>query len=290
MVIQSIYQKSIMQIAKTISDIRSQLKKEQGKKIAFVPTMGALHDGHLALVKKAREMAEIVVVSIFVNKAQFNDLSDYQKYPRQVEKDLELLKNSGATHVFTPEHSEIFAEDFAFKLLPIKLVNCLCGSARPGHFDGVALIVAKLFNIVKPDLAIFGEKDFQQVALIKKLVEDFNFDVEIISHEIIREKSGLAMSSRNQRLSESAKIKASEIYQTLLEIKKSVQNNPEKLGGILQENRQKLLQNGFEKIDYLEIRQEKNLQLVENGNFKTAARIFIAVYLDGIRLIDNMPL
>ena len=279
-----------MLLTKTISEIRAQLKKEksQGKKIAFVPTMGALHEGHLALVKKARELADVVVVSIFVNKTQFDDLADYQKYPKQVEQDLELLKNCGANYAFVPESSEIFADDFAFKLLPIKLTDCLCGSARIGHFDGVALIVSKLFNIVKPDIAIFGEKDFQQVAIIRKLVEDFNFDVEIISHEIIREKSGLAMSSRNQRLSEGSKIKASEIFKTLTEIKAEVKNSPDQCEAILQKHREKLLQNGFEKIDYLEIREEKNLKMVTN--FKTVARIFIAVYLDGVRLIDNMQL
>lgn len=282
-----------MLLAKNIPQIRSQLKieKQLGKKIAFVPTMGALHEGHLALVKKARELAEIVVVSIFVNKTQFDDFNDYQKYPKQVEQDLEMLKNSGATHVFVPESSEIFADDFAFKLLPTKLTNCLCGSARVGHFDGVALIVSKLFNIVKPDIAVFGEKDFQQVSIIKKLVEDFNFEVQIFAHKIVREKSGLAMSSRNQRLSERSKLKAAEIFKTLSEIKNEVKNSPKKISEILQKNAEKLLQNGFEKIDYLEIRDEKNLEKIsQNFDFKTPARIFIAAYLEGVRLIDNLPL
>jgi pantoate--beta-alanine ligase len=279
-----------MIISETISEIRLRLAQFSGKKIAFVPTMGALHDGHLALVKKACELAEIVVVSIFVNKAQFNDLSDYEKYPRQFEQDLERLKNSGATHVFLPQDSEIFPADFSFKLIPTKLTDCLCGSSRPSHFDGVALIVSKLFNIVKPHIAIFGEKDFQQVAIIKKLVEDFNFDIEIISHEIMREKSGLAMSSRNQRLSESSKTKAAEIFKILSEVKLEVKNSPQKITEILTKAREKLLQNGFEKIDYLEIRQEKNLELITNFNFTQPSRIFIAVYLDQVRLIDNMSL
>ena len=279
-----------MIISETISEIRLRLAKFSGKKIAFVPTMGALHDGHLALVKKACELSEIVVVSIFVNKAQFNDLSDYEKYPRQFEQDLERLKNSGATHVFLPQDSEIFPADFSFKLIPTKLTDCLCGSSRPSHFDGVALIVSKLFNIVKPHIAIFGEKDFQQVAIIKKLVEDFNFDIEIISHEIMREKSGLAMSSRNQRLSESSKTKAAEIFKILSEVKLEVKNSPQKITEILTKAREKLLQNGFEKIDYLEIRQEKNLELITNFNFTQPSRIFIAVYLDQVRLIDNMSL
>jgi len=281
-----------MLIAKTIPEIRAQLQKEKnsGQKISFVPTMGALHEGHLALVKKGRELAEIVVVSIFVNKAQFNDLSDYEKYPRQIAQDLEKLKNSGATHVFLPENSEMFADDFAFKIIPTDLVNCLCGASRLGHFDGVALIVAKLFNIIKPDIAIFGQKDFQQLQVIKKLVRDLNFDMEIFAHETLREKSGLAMSSRNQRLSQDNKIKAAQIFRILSEIKNAVRNNGENIEKILQEKREELLKIGFEKIDYLEIRDEKNLQLISNFSAILPARIFIAVYLGGIRLIDNLSI
>lgn len=273
-----------MIVAKTISQIKSELKKAKkaGKKIAFVPTMGALHEGHLALVKKGRELADVVVVSIFVNKAQFNDAKDFEKYPRQTESDLEKLKNSGADFVFLPDDSEMFRDDFAFKITPIKFTDCLCGSTRPGHFDGVALIVSKLFNIVQPDIAIFGQKDFQQLLIIKKLVRDLNFDIEIFGHETMREKSGLAMSSRNQRLSESARIKAANIYRILTEIK----NDP----SLLEKKREELLQLGFEKIDYLEIRGEEDLKLVKDPKKNSGARIFIAVYLDGIRLIDNMSL
>lgn len=281
-----------MLVIKTVLEIKSQLEKEKiaGKKIAFIPTMGALHDGHLSLVKRGAELADVVVVSIFVNKAQFNDPKDYEKYPRQVAQDLEKLKQSGATHVFVPEHSEIFSDDFAFKIIPTKLVDCLCGSSRPGHFDGVALIITKLFNIVKPNLAIFGQKDFQQLQIIKSLTKDFNFDVEIIGHEIAREKSGLAMSSRNQRLSPDNKIKAANLFCILSEIKNEVTKNPSEIEKILQEKREKLLKIGFEKIDYLEIRDEKNLKLITSFDNKNPARIFIAVYVDEIRLIDNLPL
>jgi pantoate--beta-alanine ligase len=282
-----------MLIAGNISEIRSQLKKERSlnKKIALVPTMGALHEGHLALVKKAAQLSEIVVVSIFVNKAQFDDLSDYQKYPKTIDKDLELLKNSGATHVFVPESLEIFSEDFSFKILPTSLANCLCGSSRVGHFDGVALIVAKLFNIIAPNIAVFGEKDFQQIAIIKKLVSDLNFDLEIFSHETVRDSNGLAMSSRNQRLSQDLRVKAAEIFQTLMEIKIEVKSCPNQIEQILEKSRKKLLQNGFEKIDYLEIRQEKNLSLVQNQfDANVSSRIFAAIHLGGVRLIDNMSL
>jgi len=281
-----------MLITKTITEIKEQLQKEKksNHKIAFVPTMGALHEGHLALVKKARELADVVVVSIFVNKAQFNDPNDYEKYPRQVESDLEKLKIAGVNYVFTPNDSEIFTINHAFKIIPTALVDCLCGASRPGHFDGVALIITKLFNIVKPDVAIFGKKDFQQVAVIKKLVADLNFDVEIFASETLREKSGLAMSSRNQRLDEASKIKAAEIYKILLEIQSEVKKNPLLLEEILQEKKEKLLKNGFEKVDYLEVRDEENLKIITNLSGSQSARIFIATYLSKIRLIDNISL
>lgn len=283
-----------MIVAKTVAEIREKISSEKkaGKKIAFVPTMGALHEGHLSLIKKARECAEVVVVSIFVNKAQFNDLKDFEKYPRQVERDLELLKNSGATHIFLPQDEEIFAKNFSTKIVPTKLVDCLCGLARPGHFEGVALIVSKLFNITKPDVAIFGEKDFQQLAVIKKLVHDLNFDVEILGGKTLREASGLAMSSRNQRLPEASKIKASNIFRILEEIKKETKISPQDFEKILQKKREEFLQIGFEKVDYLEIRDEENLELPKNFQslFEAKNRIFVAVWLDGVRLIDNAPL
>lgn len=278
-----------MIIAENISKIKSEIQKISDKKIAFVPTMGALHDGHLVLVKKAQEIADIVVVSIFVNKAQFNDQNDYKNYPRQNLEDLKKLENAGVDLVFLPSDEEMFAEDFAFKIIPIKLVDCLCGSSRPGHFDGVALVVTKLFNIVKPDIAIFGQKDFQQLSIIKKLVSDLNLDVEIFAHETFREKSGLAMSSRNQRLSKDNKIKAAQIFKILSEIKNEVRKTPKNIDKILSEKSQELLKNSFEKIDYLEIREENNLKLINEFNDENPARIFIAVYLSGIRLIDNLP-
>lgn len=280
-----------MLISHQISEVRSQLKlaKSPAKKVALVPTMGALHLGHLSLVKKAAELAEIVIVSIFVNKAQFNDPVDYQKYPNQIADDLHKLENSGASHIFVPKDSEIFPENFSLKIIPTKLVDCLCGKARPGHFEGVALIICKLFNIIGPDLAIFGEKDFQQFLVIKKLAEDLNFDLEILSCQTVREESGLAMSSRNQRLSESSRIKARKLFETLTEIKKELRRG-ENPTNLLRGKKNDLLKNGFEKIDYLEIRDEENLELIEEFHSTKPSRIFIAAYLNGIRLIDNLPL
>ncbi len=281
-----------MQIVRKIAEVRAALKtkRNEGKKIALVPTMGALHEGHLALVRKAAELAEIVVVSIFVNKTQFNDLSDYEKYPKQVEQDIKLLKQSGASHVFLPEEEEIFPEDSAFKIIPTKFIDCLCASSRTGHFDGVALIVTKLFNIIKPDIAVFGQKDFQQLLIIKKLANDLNFEVEIFAHEVVREKSGLAMSSRNQRLSQASTAKAAEIFKILNEIKNEVKISANPIEKILQKKREELVKSGFEKIDYLEIRDEDNLKLITTFDQKVPARIFIAVYLAGIRLIDNLSI
>ncbi len=285
--------------AKTISQIRQKLVEEKklGKKIIFVPTMGALHRGHFALMKKAREVGDVVVVSLFVNRAQFNDLEDYKKYPRELERDLAQLEACGVDYVFAPNEEEIYSHEFAFKIAVTKFVDCLCGATRTGHFDGVALVVTKLFNIIDPDIAIFGEKDFQQALVIKKLVRDLNFQIEILTHKIVRETNGLALSSRNERLSEALQIKATNIFRILSEIKSEINNLPsnavpqdEIVQYILQKKSIELLEMGFEEIDYLEIRDEENLQLTYDTNSGKNLRIFIAVYLGGVRLIDNLKI
>jgi len=271
-----------LKIFNKIFEIRNFVKdnKKLNKKIAFVPTMGCLHDGHLKLIKEARKNADIVIVSLFVNKAQFNDLKDYEFYPHDLENDIKMLEEANVDALFAPLASEIYDENFSFKIIPNTMNDCLCAKDRIGHFDGVALIITKLFNIVAPNYAFFGEKDFQQLAIIKKLVKDLNFDIEIFSVETVREASGLAMSSRNQRLSQSNKIKASMLYKILNEIKL----NPQ----IIEDKKRELLENGFEKIDYLEIRNEENLKLNMNLFSSQKRRIFIAVYLEGVRLIDNL--
>lgn len=273
-----------LKIFNKIFEIRSFVKdnKKLNKKIAFVPTMGCLHDGHLKLIKEAKKNADIVIVSIFINKAQFNDLKDYELYPQNLENDAKMLEEANVDALFTPSALEIYDENFSFKIIPTAMIECLCAKDRVGHFDGVALIITKLFNIITPNYAFFGEKDFQQLAIIKKLVKDLNFDIEIFGVETVREASGLAMSSRNQRLSESNKIKASMLYKILNEIKL----NPQ----IIEDKKCELLESGFEKIDYLEIRNEENLKLNMNLFSSQKRRIFIAVYLGGVRLIDNLSL
>lgn len=273
-----------LKIFNKISEIKDYVNnyKKLNKTIGFVPTMGCLHNGHLALIKEAKKNADIVIVSIFINKPQFNDLKDYELYPQNLESDAKILEEADVDVLFCPLVSEIYDEDFSFKIVPTAMTDCLCAKDRVGHFDGVALIITKLFNIVNPNFAFFGDKDFQQLAIIKKLVKDLNFDVKISGVETVRESSGLAMSSRNQRLSEAGKIKASMLYKILNEIKL----NPQ----IIEEKKVQLLANGFEKIDYLEIRNEENLKLNINLFSPQKRRIFIAVYLEGVRLIDNLSL
>lgn len=268
---------TILEIREFIADC-----KKRNKTIGLVPTMGALHQGHLSLIESAKKQVDVVVVSIFVNKAQFNDVKDYKIYPRDINSDKNLLSKSGVNVLFTPNDNEIYCDDFGFKIVPNLMVDCLCGKYREGHFEGVSLIVTKLFNIIEPNFAFFGTKDFQQLSIIKKLVKDLNYNIDIIAIETVREPSGLAMSSRNQRLSDLAKIKATMIYQILNEIK----NNPQ----LIEQKKQQLLDNGFEKIEYLEIREEENLKLNMNLNSTKKRRVFIAVYLEGVRLIDNLAI
>ena len=279
-----------MKIIRSNHQIRELLKyhRLQNKKIAFVPTMGALHEGHISLIKKARSLADIVVVSIFVNKAQFNNDEDFTKYPRNIEQDILKLTNCkyGVDYVFTPDDCEIFPINSRFKITPLAFADCLCGLSRGNHFEGVALIIIKLFNIIQPDFAIFGEKDFQQLLIIKKLVEDLNFNVEIHDSATLRLDNGLAISSRNQRLNQSQINIAGEIFRVLNDIKNNFDLDKE----ILVKKTQELLAIGFQKVDYLEIRDEQNLKLINDFQINNPARIFVAVYLGGVRLIDNLKI
>ena len=274
-----------MLIFTTIHHLTSFLAKQTSKTVALVPTMGSLHLGHLSLVQKAKEVAEIVVVSIFVNKKQFNNLADYQSYPKNLSADLNLLQQQKVDVVFAPDETEMFpnGNENNFTISPHgDLENCLCGKFRLGHFAGVCLIVSKLFNIVKPNFAIFGEKDFQQLTIIKKMVDYFNFDLKIISAPTIRNENGLALSSRNALLSQNGLLLASKIYQALSEVAK----NPTEIENI----QNKLLMQGFSLVEYLEIRNSCNLSLIDPATIhlqKQPTRVFIAVILEGVRLIDN---
>ncbi|CAM3512874.1 pantoate--beta-alanine ligase [Aequorivita lipolytica] len=259
-------------------------------KIGFVPTMGALHKGHISLVNKALAENDLVVVSIFVNPTQFNNSADLQKYPRTPEDDISLLKRlKGDLIVYLPEVSGLYEDSiFAKKYNFGGLENEMEGKHRSGHFDGVGTIVNKLFRIVKPDAAYFGEKDFQQLQIVKKLVAIENLPVKIIGCAILREDNGLAMSSRNKRLSAKQIEEATIIYRTLNEVREKFSSTSiADLNTLVAE---RFLQNPHLELEYFEIANEKTLKTAKRKNEDLKYRAFIAVLADEVRLIDNMPL
>ena len=248
--------------------------------ISFVPTMGNLHKGHMTLIDKARSYDSHVTASIFINPLQFNDASDFNNYPKSLDDDIALLSKHGCDSVFIPDSSildnikEIKAPDTALYL---------CGMNRPGHFDGVLTIVNKLFEITKPTRSFFGKKDFQQLTLIKNFVIENNLPIEIISVETVRELNGLAMSSRNNRLSESDKKKASKLYETLSLIKDNSSNLSNE---IIKSHKDELTKKGFE-VDYFSVCDPVSLKDLEDFNSKPIL-VAIAASISGIRLIDNI--
>ena len=284
-----------MKVIKNIKSLKTEIKqyKKSGKIIGLVPTMGAIHDGHLSLVKQIRKRADIVVATIFINKKQFNNLTDFEKYPKSLEADIESFKRDKVDILFIPESKEIYPDNFVTQIKLDKITNNLCGKTRPGHFDGVALIIVKLFNIITPDVAIFGEKDFQQLQIIRRLVSNLNIETKIIAAKIVREKSGLALSSRNLRLDKNAAKKAPLIHQVLLKMKRRILDK-KSLKLVIAEAKKELIKSGFDAIDYLEVCDEENLEPIKIFNEKITgkikARIFIAVYLGEVRLIDNIRL
>ncbi len=258
-------------------------------KIALVPTMGALHEGHLALLKEAKQKADIVIISIFVNPLQFGQNEDLNKYPRTLEKDIQLCKSIGVDLIFTPTAEEIYPEgqENLSKVIPRKKVaNCLCGKTRPNHFAGVLTIVLKLFNLIQPTQAYFGEKDFQQLTLIRLMLKDLDLNIDIIPVSIVRNSGGLALSSRNKYLTELEVSQASQIYLTLMETAENIKNKLSILEA-LNLAKLNLSTQGFT-IDYLEARSEDNLEIVNNKN--SPFRLLIAAYfgINKTRLIDNL--
>lgn len=280
-----------MQIEDSLSGLRAQLKvwRHQHQNIAFVPTMGNLHDGHLSLLKKARTLADKVVVSIFVNPLQFDDPQDLAHYPRTLKHDIQKLSGAGCDLLFTPDDKIMYPNgpDFhSFVHVP-GMDDKLCGLERPGHFDGVATVVSKLFNMVQPDLAVFGEKDYQQLLLIRKLIEDFNLPVKIVAAPTCRESDGLAMSSRNQRLSAAQRPVAVSLYQQLTSIKQQLERGECDISVMLSKATETLKNAGFA-VDYLEIRRAEDL-LIADLNQDNKLRILVAARLGDVRLIDNLP-
>ena len=279
----------------TIAEVRAEIKKlkKQGMSIGLVPTMGALHDGHLSLIKKSVEKCAKTVVSIFVNPIQFCPGEDLDKYPRTLDTDKKLCDDNGVDIVFAPSVSEMYGEvrmlsnDFlTYVIPPYFYTDKLCGKSRTGHFDGVCTVVNKLFNIVQPDFAFFGEKDAQQLIIIKKMVNDLNIPVEIISCPIVREKNGLALSSRNKYLTDDKKKDALALSKILFNIKACYNKGITDVKA-LQETAYAFL-NEKHTLEYLEFRDKDDLKEKTYADKNT--RVFIAVKIGGIRLIDNILL
>ena len=281
-----------MVIIKTVHLLEEfiQQKKELKLSIGFVPTMGALHQGHLSLIAKSKVTADITICSIFVNPTQFNDVKDFEKYPVTIEQDIYLLEKSGCDVLFLPSVAEIYPSEFQQnKTYSLGFIeNVFEGEHRPGHFNGVCMIVEKLLNIVQPHFLFLGQKDYQQCIVIKKLIELMNINIDVIICETLREQSGLAFSSRNQRLSPQAKEQASLIYQSFLEIKQHI--NESNAHELIEFAKQNFLQNGFDKIDYLSIANAETLEPLSSFSKNTKTVILIAVFINGVRLIDNMLL
>lgn len=271
-----------------MASLTRKLRREH-KTIGFVPTMGALHEGHLALVQEARQMSDIVIVSIFVNPVQFNEKEDFNKYPRDLTADAALLAQYQVDYIFAPDEQEIYGENFSTYVYVENLTESLEGASRPGHFRGVATVVTILFNTIRPDFAFFGQKDAQQVAVIERLTKDLGFDTEIIIIPTVREESGLAMSSRNARLSDQEKRAAAVIFQALSEAENaflSGERNTVRLAEIVGE---KIESEPLAQIDYIAVVDKETLEPVEKVGEK-AGLIAVAVRFGKIRLIDNVIL
>ena len=278
-----------MKIYKTISEFVAWRNNSIAESIGFVPTMGALHQGHLSLVRNSKQNNEITVVSIFVNQLQFSPDEDFENYPRNVNEDLNLLEKEGVDVVLLPNHNELYGVDYGFTVSENILSKKLEGQSRPDFFNGVCTIVCKLFNIVLPTQSFFGMKDIQQLIIIKKLVKDLNFNVEIVSCETVRENNGLAMSSRNQYLSDLEKDGASQIYHCLKQAKKMVEEK-QTYSTIIKDFKINIEKNQEMKVDYVSI---ANLNTFDEFNDhedikKTDLVISCAVFFKNVRLIDNL--
>ena len=282
-----------MHTHQNLETLRTSLKllRETGK-IALVPNMGALHEGHISLVRKARELASHVVVSIFVNPLQFGEGEDFDKYHRTLPADLDLLNKEGVKIVWAPAINEMYPTEFSTNVSVSDVSHGLCGSRRPGHFDGVATVVCKLFNQIAPDYALFGEKDWQQITVIRRLTRDLNFSHPspegIITVPTVREPDGLAMSSRNAYLSKEDRQKANSLYSLLYDAANAMEGGGEVVE-VIEQTKNRLIANGFTSVDYIELRDSDSLKLHSKICCRSM-RLFAAATINGTRLIDNVPI
>ena len=254
--------------------------------IVLVPTMGFFHEGHLSLMRKGRELVDDLVISIFVNPAQFGPHEDFESYPRDFERDLQLAEKEGVDAVFTPDNQELYPEGFQTYLELEKLPKHLCGLSRPVFFKGVATVVAKLFNIVKPHVAIFGEKDYQQLTVIRRMVRDLNFDIKIVAGQTVREPDGLAMSSRNNYLTSGQRPSALTLYKSLVKAKTLLKSGVKDAGEIIQAATKMIASYPETRIDYISICDPECLEAIKT--IDKPSLVALAVNVGKTRLIDNM--
>ena len=277
-----------MNIFHTIKDLKNELNPLRHQKIALVPTMGNLHDGHLSLVNLAKQHADVVVVSIFVNPTQFGAGEDFASYPRTLDDDCQKLAKAGVALVFAPSVDEMYpVYPPNVQILSGSISKILCGQTRPTHFDGVGLVVSKLFNIVRPDVAVFGKKDYQQLAIIYQLVQELNFEIDIIGGEIVRADDGLALSSRNQYLTEQERAIAPRLAQALQQLAGGLKSaNFADFDMMIQKTKDELTHDGFT-VDYLQV---LNQQLQPASRHDKHLVILTACYLGKARLLDNLEI
>jgi pantoate--beta-alanine ligase len=277
-----------MQIVRQLDPLRDALAefRKAGYRIGLVPTMGALHAGHMRLVEAAMEQCDAVVASIFVNPTQFGEGEDLEAYPRQEAADAALLEAAGVKLLWAPTADQIYPDGYATKVSVSRISDGLCGAARPGHFDGVATVVAKLFNQIRPDAAFFGEKDYQQLAVIRRMARDLDFTHDIVGVPTVRDPDGLALSSRNAYLTAEQRRNAVALPDAMRDAARAIATGGD-VAAILEDARLRILAAGFHKIDYLELRDANRLAIQDV--FSPPARLFAAAHIGRTRLIDNIP-
>ena len=279
----------IAPIVRTLAELRdiTGTWRSRDETIGVVPTMGALHQGHLSLARAARDKCDRVIVTIFVNPMQFNDPDDLKNYPRTEDDDARKLESIGVDLIYVPAPDQIYPDGFATTVSVSGLTNMLCGEARPGHFDGVATVVSKLFLQTAADFAFFGEKDYQQLQIVRRMAADLNIPIEVIGCPTIREEDGLAMSSRNLLLSDRSRVYAPILAEVMEDLRAQL-NTGAAMSEVGADARARILAAGFNGIDYLEMRDGDDLSLLDRA--KPDARLFAAAWLAGVRLIDNIAI
>jgi len=279
-----------MEIIETVSRMKRVCREEAqaGKTIGLVPTMGYWHEGHLSLIRAARKRCQVIVVSVFVNPMQFGPQEDYQQYPRDLSQDVRLAQSEGVDYLFHPSVEEMYSRGFKTEVEVRELRDKLCGRSRPGHFKGVATVVLKLFNIIRPDVAFFGQKDAQQAVIIKRMIDDLDLDVELVIMPIVREKDGLAMSSRNLYFNSKERRAATILYKSLQKARELVLGGERRASVIISHMKQMIEEEPLARIDYISLTNAENLQEVDIIEKKVL--IALAVFIGKTRLIDNLLL